>query len=1564
NIQIKTLADDVRDRITSFRKSAVKKEKPLIQHPIDSQPSISEIPHAQALVDERCMNLSEKEVMDLFEKMMEDMNLNEDRKAPLRDKDLSTKREMVVQYISATAKSGGLKNSKHECTLSSQEYIHELRSGISDEKLLNCLESLRVSLTSNPVSWVNNFGHEGLGLLLDALEKLLDKKQQESIDKKNQHKLIQCLKAFMNNKYGLQRILGDERSLLLLSRAIDPKQPHMMTETVKILSAICIVGEENILDKLLGAITTAAERHSREERFSQIVEGLENHEFIQLQVACMQLINALVTSPEDLDFRIHLRNEFLRCGLKKILPALKDKENDELDIQLRVFDENKDEDHFELSHRLNDIKAEMEYPLRKCCYNLCHFTTLLNGNYRALCAVGFFKYLYFLNNVCTDVSEVFHLLYNMVKDTSSENYFLSILQHFLLIRNDYYVRPQYYKIIEECVSQIVLHCSGMDPDFKYRGRMDINFTNLVDACVDKAKVEESEKKAAEFSRKFDEEFTARQEAQAELQKREEKIKELESEVKQLRSQGPSLTEVPAVPPALQNENVPPSPAPSLPGAIPPPPPPLPGAGIIPPPPLPGAGIIPPPPPLPGAGIIPPPPPPLPGATIIPPPPPLPGTSIPAPPPLPSVGSVIPPPPPLPGSSIPPPPPPLPGATIPPPPPLPGGGSGPPPPPPLPGGGSGPPPPPPLPGGAIPPPPPLGGPPMPPPLGGVPFAPFPVIPALPHGMKEKKKYKLEVSMKRINWSKIEPQEIGENSFWVKAEEDKFEDPELFAKLALTFGTQMKAKKPVEESEEKKAAQSKKKIKELRVLDGKSAQNLSIFLGSFRLPYEEIKNIILEVDEEKLSESLIQNLVKNLPEQKELNALAELKDEYNDLAEPEQFGVVMSSVKMLRARLNGILFRLMFDEHVNNIKPDIMAVTLACEELKKSESFSKLLELVLFLGNYMNSGSRNAQSLGFNISFLCKIRDTKSSDQKTTLLHFLAEICEENYRDILKFPDELQHVESASKVSAQTLKSNLDSMNQQIQRLERDIENFPKSQDEHDKFVEKMSISFRHCCSGHSDPLLHYLQHLKIGFHFAESAREQYEKLSNMHSNMTKLYENLGEYFTFDPKAISIEEFFGDLSNFRTLFLEALKENNKRRELEEKTKRAKLAKEKAERERLERQKKKQQLIDMNKEGDETGVMDSLLEALQSGAAFRDRRKRTPRPQGGAMRNIGFLTSKTLSVQLVTFPSTALGRNLQSDVKELLDQNLKYHFERWFICIETRGDICHQVVTKQSFPGTRGDCTKSAAAEKMNYSMKNLAPHLQTSTSLLQKRNNDSSLSGATLSCRVPATNGIIVSVGSAQCRGFLCIIGAELNQPGFGTLNICAYMVHVFKIFPVRFRLGERWKREGSGAPEHRSCSTLLGKKSNVPSPNTNPGKTPLVLWAIISVLPVLQDMHEGSPALHLCVVIEDFLCPLSTHLGLFLMPASKSNQLLLSHYLENTLRVNGRPQTSLLHSQNLICDFGAEHLKACLLFSCVDTTFQEWRGSGQTDRNSGILCICIIAFTSVGVLPCSEASAGD
>uniref|UniRef100_A0A3Q3JZ94 Diaphanous-related formin 3 n=1 Tax=Monopterus albus TaxID=43700 RepID=A0A3Q3JZ94_MONAL len=363
----------------------------------------------------------------------------------------------------------------------------------------------------------------------------------------------------------------------------------------------------------------------------------------------------------------------------------------------------------------------------------------------------------------------------------------------------------------------------------------------------------------------------------------------------------------------------------------------------------------------------------------------------------------------------------------------------------------------------------------------------------------------------------------------------------------------------------------------------------------MPYEEIRRMIVEVDEEQLSEPMIQNLVKHLPEQEQLNALAKYKKEYTNLSEPEQFGVVMSNVKRLRPRLSHILFRLQFEEQVNNLRPGILAVSAACDEVRKSRSFGRLLELVLLLGNYMNAGSRNAQSFGFDLSSLCKLKDTKSADQKTTLLHFLAQVCEEEFPDVIKFIDDLEHVDRASRVSAENLEKSLRQMEQQLLQLERDLETFSSPDDPSDMFFTKMWVQMSTC------------------FVKTYVAREQYGKLMIMHSNMLTLYQNMLEYFAVDPRKTSVEELFTDLSSFRSMFTQALKENLMRRESEEKQRRAQAAKEKAEREKQERQQKKRRLLEVSAENDETGVMDSLLEALQSGAAFRDRRKRVPRARG---------------------------------------------------------------------------------------------------------------------------------------------------------------------------------------------------------------------------------------------------------------------------------------------------------------------------------------------------------------
>ncbi|XP_007102140.3 protein diaphanous homolog 1 [Physeter macrocephalus] len=730
---LKRLMADELERFTSMRIKK-EKEKPNSAHR-NSSASYGDDPTAQSLQD-----VSDEQVLVLFEQMLLDMNLNEEKQQPLREKDIIIKREMVSQYLH-TSKAG---MSQKESSRSAMMYIQELRSGLRDMPLLSCLESLRVSLNNNPVSWVQTFGAEGLASLLDILKRLHDEKEETvgSYDSRNKHEIIRCLKAFMNNKFGIKTMLETEEGILLLVRAMDPAVPNMMIDAAKLLSALCILPQpEDMNERVLEAMTERAEM-DEVERFQPLLDGLKSETSIALKVGCLQLINALITPAEELDFRVHIRSELMRLGLHQVLQDLREIENDDMRVQLNVFDEQGEEDSYDLKGRLDDIRMEMD-----------------------------------------DFSEVFQILLNTVKDSKAEQHFLSILQHLLLVRNDYEARPQYYKLIEECISQIVLHKNGADPDFKCR-HLQIDIEGLIDQMIDKTKVEKSEAKATEMEKKLDSELTARHELQVEMKKMEsdfeqklqdlqgekdaldsekEKIatekQNLEAEVSQLTGEVAKLSkeledakkEVASLSTAVTAAAPPSSatfpPAPPLPGdsgPVSPPSPPLPGeVSIASAPPLPGGGAIPPPPP---------PPPPLPGGAYIPPPPPLPG-----------------------------------GACIPPPPPLPGGVGIPPPPPPLPGGPGMLPPPPPLPGGIPPPPPFPGGPGIPPPL---PFG-VPAAPVLPFGLTPKKLYKPEVQLRRPNWSKFVAEDLSQDCFWTKVKEDRFENNELFAKLTLTFSAQTKS-----------------------------------------------------------------------------------------------------------------------------------------------------------------------------------------------------------------------------------------------------------------------------------------------------------------------------------------------------------------------------------------------------------------------------------------------------------------------------------------------------------------------------------------------------------------------------------------------------------------------------------------------------------------------------------------------------------------------------------------------------------------------------------------------------
>jgi len=971
--------------------------------------------------------LPDNEVNARFEQMLDDLNLTEEKKGPLREKRTDEKRAMLAMQFKGSIQPKGQIDTP-------EEFVEALNSGdVRGDKRYDVITSLRVALTNNTVSWVINFGKKnGLNGILRSLNYCYENK----FERRSTLECVKCLRAYSNNRFGLMQIVTHEEALTILSRSIDPRDPPSMLEAVKLLAAICLVPPDGH-EKVIEGITVCSELCSSD-RFLPIVQGVLMAD-AQMKTACLQLINAIVSTPDDLDLRLHLRNEFLRTGLADALECVQNLDNDDVKTQVQVFVEHKEEDSEEFNHRYDNICFEMDDP-----------------------------------------KECFDILFNSTLNTPAEPYFLSILQHLLTIRDDVFSRPQYYKLIEECITQIVLHKSGVDPDFRHTKRFSIDVEPLLGKLSDDTSEDGSLVSSAprHFRSKMEEALTAKQESEAKLVTLSDKVKQYEAEIADLRqriSQGVGA----AISSSLGSGGPPPPP-----GSIPPPPPP-PGGGPPPPPPLPGMGA-PPPPPL---GMM-----------------------------------------------------------------------------------------------------------RPPGVGGSPFN--SPVEQLPNFLKQKKKYHPDTQMKRANWTKINLKNLEKDSFWAKVNEERLAKDDIFRGLMENFATKVPAKVGNGDQNDGKPT---KKCKELKVLDPKAGQNLSILLGSIKVPYDEIRRRIIEMDEDNLTVGLMEQLIKFLPTPDLMNQLAAHRSEFATLAEPEQFALIMSSIKRVIPRLASMCFKMKFSEMVSEIKPDIVAVTAGLEEVKNSRKFGRMLELILLFGNFMNAGSRNEQTFGFELSFLSKLVNTKTRDNKQTLMHFLVMTAEKHFPDVMDLSEELMHIEKAARVSDDCLQKNLAQLTKSLKQLEIDIKNAQqdKSAAPNDKFLAVMTP-------------------------FVAMAKEQCETLEGMSKQMISSYQQVAKYFCFDNKKYLMEEFFGDIKAFVESFNQAAKDIAKERESGEKAKRMKEAQEKRDRERQEKIARTHALVDINNaDDDQEGVMDNLLEALKTGSAFnvnrerKDGKKRTPRAAGAERR-----------------------------------------------------------------------------------------------------------------------------------------------------------------------------------------------------------------------------------------------------------------------------------------------------------------------------------------------------------
>ncbi|KAK9675736.1 hypothetical protein RND81_11G026900 [Saponaria officinalis] len=315
---------------------------------------------------------------------------------------------------------------------------------------------------------------------------------------------------------------------------------------------------------------------------------------------------------------------------------------------------------------------------------------------------------------------------------------------------------------------------------------------------------------------------------------------------------------------------------------------------------------------------------------------------------------------------------------------------PPPPPPAVGNKAPPPPPPPIPGKKGPAPPP------PPPKGGAASA-LPRPPPIPKrsqngnaaeasavgGDDASSEDKFDqVKLKPLHWEKVNVVNRDHSMVWDKLDRGSFQyNGDMMEAL---FGTVAKNRNSPDESAVNKEAQNSST--KIFILDSRRSQNIAIVIRSLGISRKELIDGVLEGN--GLNPETLEKLTRMAPTREEKILILAFDGDVGNLADAESFLYhLLKAVPSAFTRVNAMLFRYSFDSEIEQLKDIIKTLDSACTELRSRGVFLKLLEAILKAGNKLNAGTARGNAQAFNLTALRKLSDYKSSDGKTTLLHFV-------------------------------------------------------------------------------------------------------------------------------------------------------------------------------------------------------------------------------------------------------------------------------------------------------------------------------------------------------------------------------------------------------------------------------------------------------------------------------------------------------------------------------------------------------------------------------------------------
>uniref|UniRef100_A0A8C3NXV9 Formin like 3 n=1 Tax=Cyanoderma ruficeps TaxID=181631 RepID=A0A8C3NXV9_9PASS len=388
------------------------------------------------------------------------------------------------------------------------------------------------------------------------------------------------------------------------------------------------------------------------------------------------------------------------------------------------------------------------------------------------------------------------------------------------------------------------------------------------------------------------------------------------------------------------------------------------------------------------------------------------------------------------------------------------------------------------------------------------------PTLPAAIRIKKPIKTKFRLPVFNWTALKPSQISGTVFSELDDERVLEDLDLerFEELFKT-----KAQGPALDLVCAKSKAAQKVATKVTLLEANRAKNLAITLRKAGRSADEICRAIHTFDLATLPVDFVECLMRFLPTEAEAKALRQYERErkpLEELADEDRFMLQFSKVERLPQRMAIMAFLGNFAENIQMLTPQLNAIIAASASVKSSQKLKHMLEIILALGNYMNSSKRGAV-YGFKLQSLDLLLDTKSTDRKMTLLHFIALTVREKYPELATFWQELHFVEKAAAVSLENVLLDVKELGRGMELLRRE-------------------------CGQHESAVLRG---------FLGGSEGQLERLQRDARTAEDAYNTVVRYFGESPKTTPPSVFFPVFVRFIHSYKDAEQENETRKKQEE-------------------------------------------------------------------------------------------------------------------------------------------------------------------------------------------------------------------------------------------------------------------------------------------------------------------------------------------------------------------------------------------------------------------------------